>query len=212
MDKYAVTIETYNKSALSFQNKFMNMDLYNDTYDSFCVMIDKKNADLLEIACGPGNITKYLLAKRPDLKITAIDLSSKMIELAKINNPNVDFQIMDCRDIGTIEKKFDAIMCGFCLPYLSREESARLINDSYKLLRNNGVIYISTMEGDYEKSGFETTSFSGQEKVYVHYHQEDYLREKLIESGFEDIKLQCKNYPEQDGSFTTDMIFIARKK
>ena len=212
MDKYTVTIETYNKSAMNFQNKFMSMDLYNDTYDRFCDMIDKKDTDIFEIACGPGNITKYLLTKRPDFKITAIDLSPKMIELAKINNPTVDFQIMDCREIGMIKKNFDAIMCGFCLPYLSREESAKLITESYKLLNTNGVIYISTMEGDYEKSGFETTSFSGQEKVYVHYHQEDYLKNKLLESGFGDIELQCKDYLEQDGSFTTDMIFTARKK
>ncbi len=212
MDKYTITIETYNKSAESFQDKFMNMDLYHDSYDKFCDMIDKKNNDIFEIACGPGNITRYLLSKRPDLKITAIDLSSKMIELAKVNNPTVDFQIMDCREIATIDKKFDAIMCGFCLPYLSQEESAKLIADSYNLLNTNGILYISTMEGDYEKSGFETTSFSGQEKVYVHYHQADYIKKKLVKSGFEDIELQCKDYQEQDGSLTTDMIFIARKK
>ena len=212
MDKYRITIETYNKSAKNFQDKFMNMDLYNDTYDRFCDMIHKRDADIFEIACGPGNITKYLLTKRPDFRITAIDLSPKMIELAKINNPAVNFQIMDCRKIGVIEKKFDAIMCGFCLPYLSREESEKLINDSYRLLNSNGVIYISTMEGDFEKSGFETTSFSGEGKVYVHYHQADYLQNRLLKSGFEDIELQCKDYPEPDGSFTTDMIFTARKK
>jgi ubiquinone/menaquinone biosynthesis C-methylase UbiE len=212
MDKYKTTIETYNKSAKSFQDKFMNMDLYHDTYDRFCDMIDNRNNDIFEIACGPGNITRYLLTKRPDLNITAIDLSPQMIELAKINNPTVDFRVMDCREIGMIEKKFDAIMCGFCLPYLSQDESVKLIADSYKLLNSNSLIYISTMEGDYEKSGFETTSFSGQEQVYVHYHQADYLKNRLQESGFEDVVLQCKDYPEQDGSVTTDMIFIARKK
>jgi len=212
MDKYSITIETYNKSAKSFEDKFMNMDLYNDTYNKFCDLIDKKHADIFEIACGPGNITKYLLTRRPDFNIVAIDLSSKMIELAKKNLPSVDFQIMDCREIETIEKKYDAIMCGFCLPYLSREESAKLINDSSKLLNQNGLIYLSTMKGDYEKSGFETTSFSGQEKIYIHYHQSDYLTDKLSENGFENIELLCKDYPEQNGTFTTDMIFIARKK
>jgi 2-polyprenyl-3-methyl-5-hydroxy-6-metoxy-1,4-benzoquinol methylase len=211
MDKYKLTIDTYNKSAKSFQDKFMNMDLYNDTYDKFCKSIVVNKAEIFEIACGPGNITKYLLTKRPDFKITAIDLSPKMLELAKANNPTVDFQLMDCRDIDKLDKKFDAIMCGFCLPYLSREESANLISDSAKLLKGNGLIYISTMEGDYEKSGFETTSFSGQDKIYVHYHQADYLKTKLFENGFEKVELICKDYPEQNGTFTTDMIFIAKK-
>ena len=44
---------------------------------------------VLEIACGPGNITKYISRLRPDFQITAIDLSPNMIELAKANNIRV---------------------------------------------------------------------------------------------------------------------------
>jgi 2-polyprenyl-3-methyl-5-hydroxy-6-metoxy-1,4-benzoquinol methylase len=212
MDKYAITIETYNKSAIKFQDKFMDMDLYNDTFDKFCNLIEKKSADVFEIACGPGNITKYLMTKRPDFKISGIDLSQNMINLAKINNPNVDFKLMDCRDINKMDKKYDAIMCGFCMPYLSREECAKLICDSSKLLNPNGLIYISTMEGDYNKSGFETTSFSGQDKVYIHYHQADFLTNELTQNGFKNIDIQRKDYPEPDGTFLTDLIIIAKKK
>ena len=106
MDKYAITEETYNKSAKQFQDKFMDMDLYNDSYDKFCKLIDKRNANIFEIACGPGNITKYLLTKCPDFRILGIDLSSSMIELAKINNPAADFILMDCRHIFKIDKKY----------------------------------------------------------------------------------------------------------
>ena len=211
MDKYATTIETYNKSAISFQNKFMAMDLYNNTYDKFCGKIDKHEAEIFEIACGPGNITKYLLTKRPDFRISGIDLAYKMIELAQINIPQANFQIMDCRDIDKIDRKFDGIMCGFCLPYLNKDESAKLISDAYELLNVNGVFYFSTMEGDYNKSGFETTSFSGHDKVFMHYHQSDYLINKLEEIGFKNIELIRQDYPELDGTFTTDMIFMASK-
>ena len=212
MDKYAITIETYNKSAIKFQDKFMHMDLYNDSYDKFCSLIKKDSANIFEIACGPGNITKYLLTKRPDFKILGIDLSPKMIELAKINNPTAEFQLMDCRQIGQISKKYDAIVCGFCMPYLSKEECAQLISDSSKLLNPNGLIYLSTMEDDYNKSGFETTSFSGEDKVYIHYHQADFLINALNKHDFINIDLQRKDYPEQNGTFTTDLIIIAQRK
>ena len=211
MDKYAVTIDTYNKAAKQFEDKFMNMDSYNESYDKFCNLIDKTNAEVFEIACGPGNITKYLLAKRPDFKILGTDLSSSMIELAKVNNPAADFMVMDCRDIYKIEKQYDAIMCGFCLPYLSREESAKLIRDASELLNSKGLIYISTMEGDYAKSGFEQSSFTTQGLIYVHYHQEDYLTNALIENGFSIIDIQRQDYPELDGRISTDMIIIAQK-
>lgn len=211
-DRIKETIETYSVSALAYQNKFMDMDLYNDTYNTFCHLINRSNAKIFEIATGPGNVVKYILCKRPDFKIFGIDLSPNMIELARQNNPKADFAVMDCRNIHVIDTKFDGILCAFCLPYLSKEESFKLISDASLLLEPDGVLYISTMEGDYNKSGYETTSFSGNNRVYVYYHQADCITTYLIELGFEILDLQRKQYPEPDGSFLTDMIFIARKK
>lgn len=206
------TIETYNISARKYEDKFMEMDLYNDTYDTFCNLTEKSNAEIFEIATGPGNVAKYICSKRPDFKVFGIDLSPNMVELAKQNNPQADFAVMDCREIHTINRKFDGILCAFCLPYLSREESRKLISDVSALLEHNGLLYISTMEGDYDKSGYETTSFSGDCRVFVYYHQADLMYANLTEFGFEILDLQRKRYPELDGGFLTDMIFIARKK
>jgi len=205
------SVETYNKAAKNYQEKVMGIDLYNDTYDKFCALIDKKNPEILEVACGPGNVTKYLYSKRIDFKILGIDLAPSMIELAKINNPQADFQVMDCRNIEKLDKIFDAILCGFCMPYLSKQECNKMIADFSKLLKPEGVLYFSTMEDDYDKSGFETTSFSGQDRVYIYYHQADFLTECLISSGLNIIDFQRKDCPEPDGTFFTDMIFIARK-
>lgn len=204
------TIETYDKAAKQYEDKYMDMDLYNDTFDKFCSLISKRNAEIFEIATGPGNVTRYLNSQRPDFKIFGIDLAPNMIELAKINNPSADFKVMDCKDITKIDRKFDAIMCGFCMPYLSKEECAKLIADSSGLLHKGGVLYFSTMEDDYNKSGFETTSFSGQDRVYIYYHQADFLTECLNQNGFEVMESVRKDYPEPDGTFLTDLIMIAK--
>ncbi|WP_208889314.1 class I SAM-dependent methyltransferase [Polaribacter sejongensis] len=206
------SVETYNKSASNYQDKFMKMDLYNDTFDTFCELIEDENSKILEIASGPGNVTKYLLRKKPGLKILGIDLAPNMIEFAKENNPKAEFKVFDCREISKIELQFDGIMCGFCMPYLSKEECEKLIYDAAKLLNSSGLLYISTMEDDYEKSGYELTSFSGENRVYIYYHQAEFLSECLKKYGYEIIDLQRKKYPEPDGTFLTDMIFIARKK
>lgn len=211
-DRIKETIETYNASAKAYQDKFMEMDLYNDTYDTFCDLIKKSNAEIFEIATGPGNVVKYIHSKQPDFSVFGIDLSPDMIKLAKQNNPRADFAVMDCRKIHTINRTFDGILCAFCLPYLSKEESRKLIFDTSVLLKSDGLLYISTMEGCYDKSGYETTSFSGNNRVFVYYHQADFISDSLVEFGFEILDLQRKKYPEPDGSFLTDMIFIARKK
>jgi len=75
-----------------------------------------------------------------------------MLALAKKNNPTAEFQLLDSREILKLNKTYDAIMCGFCLPYLTKEEAIQLMEDAAKILNANGVIYISTMEDDYSKS------------------------------------------------------------
>ena len=116
MDRYKETFETWNKIAALYQDKFMDLDLYNDTYDYICSSLDKANPKILEIGCGPGNITKYLLSKRPDFDVFGIDIAPNMIELAKMNNPTASFAIMDCRQIDELETKYEGIVCGFCYP------------------------------------------------------------------------------------------------
>jgi 2-polyprenyl-3-methyl-5-hydroxy-6-metoxy-1,4-benzoquinol methylase len=209
MNRIKTAQEIFNQYASDYQNKYMDVSLYHESFDLFCSNITKENADILEIACGPGNITQYLLKKRPDFKILGIDLAEQMIELAKINNPTAEFQLMDCRDIAMLGKKYDGIICGFCLPYLSKEEAIKLIQDAAMLLNQGGALYLSTMEDDYSKSGLQTNS--GGDQIYMYFHQADYLTAALEENGFKVIELKRQGYPTQDGTKTTDLLIIANK-
>ncbi len=208
MDKTKIAVGVFNKFAKQYQDKFMDVSLYSESFDLFCSSIKKKNPDLLELACGPGNITRYLLDKRPDFKIVGTDLAPNMIALAKINNPTACFQLMDCRDITTMENKQDGIMCGFCFPYLSKEEAITFIQDASHLLNPGGILYISTMEDDYSKSAFKKGSGGGE--IFIHYHEADYLTNALTENNFIILDIQRKTYPEADGTQTTDLLIIAK--
>lgn len=208
MDKTKIAVDVFDKNASLYQTKFMDVSMYHDSFDLFCSRIQKKEAEILELACGPGNITKYLLDKRPDFKILGTDLAPNMIELAKLNNPSASFQLLDSRDITSLNKRYDAIMCGFILPYLSKEETEQLIKDAALMLNSQGIIYISTMEDDYSKSGFKKGS-TGDE-IFMHYHQADYLIDGLKASGFKMIDLQRKIYDAVDKTKTVDLILIAQ--
>lgn len=209
MDKYQITFETWNKIASLYQEKFMNIELYNDSYDSFCKEIKLIKASILEIGCGPGNVTKYLLNQRPAFRIKAIDIAPNMLQLAKKNNPSVEFEEMDARDIHTLEERFDGIMIGFCLPYLSKEDSVKLIKDSFLLLNDNGLLYFSFIEGNYNNSGYETGS-SG-DKAFVYYHQETHLVNALKQSNFEVFDIIHKEYPKGKDTKQVHTIIIAKK-
>lgn len=209
MDKYQETFQTWNKVAKVYEDKFMNLDLYNDSYDNLLELIAKSNASVLEIGCGPGNITKYLLTKRTDLKILGIDISENMIELAKKNNPTAEFIIMDCREIDSLNKKFDAIVCGFCIPYLSNNDCVKLISDCKYLLNDSGILYLSFVDGNYENSGFIVGS-SG-DRAYFYYHNLNNLIKTLKSNHLDINSLIPKNYIKTDGTNEIHTILISKK-
>lgn len=209
MNNYQETFETWNKVALLYQDKFMVLDLYNETYDYFCNAVEKKNAKILDIGCGPGNITKYLLTKRPDFQIEGIDIAPNMIELAKNNNPTANFQLMDSRQIHQLNSKFDGIICGFCLPYLSETDSLNLISDTFNLLNDEGLFYLSFVEGDPNDSGFQVAS-SG-DRTYFYYFNLDNLMNQLINIGFEKPTIFKVNYKNNNGNPDVHTILITKK-
>ena len=207
MNQIEKAVDIFNKIANYYQEKFMDVSLYQNSLDIFCNKIGKENASILDLACGPGNVTKYLLEKRFDYKILGTDLAPNMIQLAKNNNPSAQFKIMDIRAINNLESNFDGIICSFGLPYLSKIEAIKFICDASQKLNPKGVLYISTMEDDNSNSGFKTGSTG--DKIYQNFHQEDYLVEALTNNYFEVINLERKSYLHNNQE-TTDLIIIAK--
>lgn len=201
--------QTFNQCAQQYQDKFMDTTLYHDTFDLFCEKVSMPGAQILDIACGPGNVTRYLLERRPDYNILAIDIAENMIALARANNPAAQFQVMDARDIPKLCRQFAGIMCGFGLPYLSKEDAIQLIADAAALLHDNGVLYISTMEDDYSKSGLETSSSGSQ--LYIHYHEAGYLLDALQHNGFQVVEVRRIPFTGYNGKLSTDLVLIAQK-
>ena len=210
MNKYQKTFSTWDKLAQIYQDKFMEFALYNDTYDTFLMSINNySSAKVLEVGCGPGNISKYLLSKNPELQITAIDASKNMIDLAKMNNPTVQCIEMDARKINKLTDQYDAVICGFCMPYLSQSDVIDLISNCKNRLKNAGTLYLSFVEGDDSKSGYQVGS-SG-DKMYFYYHPLDVLQETLKAHCFKTEHLIHKQYTKADNTVEIHTIIIASK-
>ncbi len=210
IDRYKETFETWNKVAALYQDRFMDLDLYNETYDFLCNLLVKENSKILEIGCGPGNITKYLLSKKPDLSIFATDIAPNMIEIAKRNNPSASFAVIDSRHIDQIKTKFDAMVCGFCLPYLSPDDCKKLIYDMANILNENGLFYLSFEEGDTKKSGFQKSS-TGY-RTYFYFHSLDFLQTNFILNNFEIMKTFIIEYKKSEKETDFHTVLIVKKQ
>lgn len=211
LDPCLITAQTFDSAAHIYQDKFMDISRYHNGLTLFCEKLSNEKTRLLELGCGPGNVTRYLLNKRPDFQILATDLAPNMLKLAQENCPEIETQILDCRQLDTLESQFDAIVAAFCLPYLDKNDVSALFKSMKTTLKPKGVIYLSTMEGDYRLSGKQTSS-SGN-SVYTYYHNGDELAEMLKQQSFSIIDLTRQDYLQTAPSTNAsgaDVIIIAQ--
>lgn len=209
MDKYEITFETWNKLALLYQEKFMDIDIYDGTYDRFCQLAGMVGHSILEIGCGPGNITRHMVSYNANFNITAVDVAPEMVKLAKANNPTVTVEVMDCRNLTGFSDLFDGIIAGFCIPYLSNEDCSDFIKACTFLLQPLGILYISAIKGDYSKSGFESGSTGN--KAFVYYYDEAFFETVFEKNGLKilnkfEIEYKAQHKPDQ-----IHLVYIAQK-
>ena len=209
-DRTKQAVALFDKYALKYEAQYMSVEKYHDSLNLFCDHLSSEEAYILELACGPGNLTQYIRSKKPLLKILATDLSSAMLELAAKNNPSADTLLLDCRALTSLEKIFDAIVCGFILPYLSKEEALQMISDASSMLNPNGLLYISTMEKEYGNSGYKGSSDNPDEGLYTYYHEAGYLEKAFVENGLEVVHISRVKYSDHAGE-VVDLIIVGKK-
>lgn len=208
-ERYTETHTTWNKIAELYEDMFMELSIYNDTYKEFCDLLNEPKGSILEIGCGPGNITRQILKIRPQLSILATDVSENMVELAQKNNPPIRTKVLDCRNIGDLNEGFDGIICGFTIPYLARQDVLKLISDGSTLLNKHGVFYLSYVEGAYDKSGF--ISGSSGDRTFFYYYDLQTLKECLEQNGLRIIHKTKIEYMKGDGSLEEHIVINAQK-
>jgi len=208
-DESKKAAELFNKYAIEYEQRFMDVSIYKHSLNLFCKNIQLQNPTIFDIACGPGNYAKYISNEIPAADLFGIDLAPEMINLARKNNPDSRFETMDCRTIGNLSTKYDAVICAFVTPYLNIEEVSELIKNMADKLNEKGLLYISTMENDYSKSGLEANSKG--DLVYLYYYNETVLSAELIKNGLSILDVSRINSVMGNGREVTDIIIVSRK-
>jgi len=209
MDHSANAASLFHSLADRYREKYMDLTIYHDLYREFCQLLPSGRARVLDAACGPGNVSRYLVSQRPDLDLLGIDLAPRMIELARQAVPTARFEVLDCRNIANLDRRFDGIICAFGLPYLLCKEAEAFIKAAANALDANGVFYLSAMLGRSEDSGLEPCSTG--DRVYITYYTEEQLLRWIAECGFTIVNQKQISSPSAAPKSTTDFIVIAQK-
>jgi len=105
----------------------------------------RRGARLLDVGCGTGSSTKYFFDH--GMHVEGIDISGRMIELAKRSYPQIRFTRTDIRDSSYQASHLDAIWAGYSLFHMGREDFQTVLTKCRKALVSDGIFGLIMQEG-----------------------------------------------------------------
>lgn len=106
------------------------------------MMPDLKGKRVLDLGCGFGEHCKLFVDHGAE-KVVGIDISNKMLEVAKKENsdPKIVYVNMPMENIAQLNESFDVVVSSLALHYI--EDFVGVVQSVYTLLDSNGVFIFS---------------------------------------------------------------------
>jgi SAM-dependent methyltransferase len=99
--------------------------------------------DALDLCCGHGNVTAGLV--RDGARVTGLDFSPAMLEMARASVPEAEFIEGDAMSLGFGSGTFDAVTIGFGMPHVP--DPQRVVGEARRVLRPGGRLAFSVWCG-----------------------------------------------------------------
>jgi len=141
MDAITKLVEKgYNRIAEDYYSH-RNLSKFNNELEEFVSLLPE-NAHILDVGCGAGIPTaKFLIEK--GIKVTGIDLSDTMLNLAGKNVPSAEFIKMDMNELNFNEKTFDGIVSVYALFHVPKENHFEIFKKFFEVLKPGGILMIN---------------------------------------------------------------------
>jgi ubiquinone/menaquinone biosynthesis C-methylase UbiE len=165
-----------------------------------------KGAQVLDLGCGSGALATRRLSER--FQITGVELSSRMVELARRNIPSATFVRTDMASVEFPPERFDGVCAFYSLTHLPQKELPTLLRRVARWLKPGGLFVASMGSG--EDPGSVEDEWVGGVPMYFAGHAVQTNEELVEEAGLRVVSAGTEAVREEGGDLT--FLWMVAKK
>ena len=162
---------------------------------------DAGDGPVADVGCGPGHVTAFLR----DLGLAAfgIDLSPRMVEVARRDNPDARFEVGSMSELDLADDSLGGLLAWWSLIHLPDDEVAVALAGFRRVLRPGAPLMIGFHEGNV--TTHKTDGYGGHPmNVHVHLRPPARMAAWLHQAGF---AVEARITLDPDGRLPAAVLF-----
>lgn len=185
MDVVSLNKRSWDRIARKYNR--INYGKVTDVFEFFCDNLPE-GGSVLDVGSGTGLPFAKILVER-NFNVVGIDVSSRMVGIARKNVPKAEFRELSMTDIN-FENEFDGVVSSFSMllldPALFRDVARRIVRS----LKTGGLFYLALNEPRREDSDVdgETVVEIMGEKMYSRPYSKKEVLEAFARLGMKQLK------------------------
>lgn len=178
MDELRRTRDGYEADADAYIEKYLSESIAARFGAAFVDAVD--GSRLLDIGCGPGADIETFADDGFD--VTGLDITRPFLDEADGRIPEAMLVQGDMRRLPFEDATFDGIWASASVHHVPRGEAAATLRECRRVLRPDGVAYVSVKREGYRKP-------ADRDRHFEYYRPEEF-RSLLSEGGLDDVEFR----------------------
>lgn len=145
-----------------------------------------REPEVLDAGCGTGRISRWL-AERGVL-VRGIDLSPGMVEVARRQQPDVDFRVGSITALPWANDAFDGVLLWYSTIHGDEADLATALAEAARVLRPSGLVLVAFQVGDGVREIGQGFRALGHEVSLLRYHRPpEQVALAMAAAGFDEV-------------------------